>query len=1045
MHNLQIEIDNGSGFCFGVTTAIKKAEEELAMGNKLYCLGDIVHNGMECERLERMGLVTIDHDEMARLHNVKVLLRAHGEPPETYEMARRNNIEIIDATCPVVLKLQKRIKEQWSILPQPTTFHQPPQIVIFGKKGHAEVLGLVGQTQGNAIVIESFDEVKQLDMTKDIYLYSQTTKSLDEFHRIIDYIQSHIAPTATFRSFDTICRSVANRMPNISQFAARHDLILFVCGRKSSNGKVLFNECLRVNSNSHLVEGPEEIDHTWLEGISTVGICGATSTPKWLMEQCYDAVIQNTKSTQNTQSASPSPIRRLLTLLVLVLSATIAFAGRPQLAKLSPMLRQLVRQQTVTTAGSRKAMTQPRDVCAFIKISSDGDEVLQQNGCRKLEQLGDIYIANIPSDRLTALTLDRRVVRIEAQSALRHANDGSNGRQVLMDSVALHINAWPIYDAIGVPQAYTGSGVVMGVMDIGFDLTHPNFYNREATEYRIERFWDMLSADTIGSQLYVGRDYSGRDELLALGCARDGNDQSHGTHTLGIAAGSGYDTNYRGMAPESDICIVANATSDDIELIDSADYYKYTFATDALGFKYMFDYATSVGKPCVASFSEGSVQDFWGYDQLFYEYIDRLVGPGRIIVVAAGNQGRVKSWFQKPVGTASAGTFLRSDGSEMITTYKSDGDFTLRFVSYTAPSDTLLLPMNTVTAGEDSTLTVRLGRLEITAEAYPSCYNDAETCYDITVSDTLKQPIGYMPRLSVEIVGTETHVEAFRVNGTFAVYDLNPELNSGECTHNILSPGSAQSVICVGNNMYRQGVTNYLGEWKEYEHGGNGLINSSSSVGPTFDGRIKPDVVAPGVNIISSYSSFYLEHHPDANDIKWDVKHFPFRGRTYAWNSNSGTSMSCPAVAGVIALWLQACPTLTPDDVFGVIQRTSRHVEPELEYPNNSYGYGEIDAYAGLLDILGLSEIKEVSHRHTRATVGIKGGQLLITLPETSTRAFTVSMYDLAGRPIINAKLPAGSVEYSVALPHHPGSGVYAVCLGPTSPAPGSTVISPEP
>ena len=289
---IKIEIDTGSGFCFGVTTAIKKAEEELAKGSTLYCLGDIVHNGMECERLRKMGLVTINHDEMARLHDAKVLLRAHGEPPETYELARRNNIEIIDATCPVVLMLQKRIKQQYETA---NTHHPSPntQIVIFGKKGHAEVLGLVGQTQGNAIVIENFDEVKKLDFTRDIYLYSQTTKSLDEFHRIIAYIQQHIAPTATFKSFDTICRSVANRMGGISQFAVRHDLILFVCGRKSSNGKVLYNECLRVNPNTHLVEGPDAIDPSWLQGIETVGICGATSTPKWLMEQCRDAIEAN--------------------------------------------------------------------------------------------------------------------------------------------------------------------------------------------------------------------------------------------------------------------------------------------------------------------------------------------------------------------------------------------------------------------------------------------------------------------------------------------------------------------------------------------------------------------------------------------------------------------------------------------------------------------------------------------------------------------------------------------------------------------------------
>lgn len=281
---MQIEIDSGSGFCFGVTTAIRKAEEELAEGKTLYCLGDIVHNGMECERLRKMGLITINHDEMSRLHDVKVLLRAHGEPPETYELARRNNIEIIDATCPVVLQLQRRIKQKFDSSPD-------AQIVIFGKPGHAEVLGLVGQTNGRATVVADLDGVKSLDFNRDIYLYSQTTKSLDEFHRIIDYISAHISPEATFKSFDTICRQVANRMPNISAFAKRHDLILFVCGRKSSNGRVLFNECKSVNPNSHLIEGPDEISPEWIAGVETIGICGATSTPKWLMEQCRDKIL----------------------------------------------------------------------------------------------------------------------------------------------------------------------------------------------------------------------------------------------------------------------------------------------------------------------------------------------------------------------------------------------------------------------------------------------------------------------------------------------------------------------------------------------------------------------------------------------------------------------------------------------------------------------------------------------------------------------------------------------------------------------------------
>lgn len=282
-----IEIDKGSGFCFGVTRAIRKAEEELGSGNRLYCLGDIVHNGKECDRLERLGLKSIGHEEFNGLQDSKVLLRAHGEPPTTYSIAEKNNIRIIDATCPVVLHLQERIKQEYLA----DTNHEK-QIVIFGKNGHAEVLGLVGQTEGNAIVIESPDEVSKLDFTRDICLYSQTTKSLSGFNKIVSYIKEHISPTATFTYFDTICRQVANRMSGIQEFASRHDLILFVCGKKSSNGRVLFTQCRNVNARSYMIESASEIENDWLTDCNSIGICGATSTPKWLMEECKIRIEQ---------------------------------------------------------------------------------------------------------------------------------------------------------------------------------------------------------------------------------------------------------------------------------------------------------------------------------------------------------------------------------------------------------------------------------------------------------------------------------------------------------------------------------------------------------------------------------------------------------------------------------------------------------------------------------------------------------------------------------------------------------------------------------
>ena len=284
---MTIEIDQSSGFCFGVTRAIGKAEEELAKDDRLFCLGDIVHNGKECDRLGQMGLVTINHEQMRQMHDVKVLLRAHGEPPSTYALARERSINLIDATCPVVLHLQERIKKEYDADPE----HRK-QIVIFGKNGHAEVLGLVGQTEETAIIIESADEVVKLDFNRDICLYSQTTKPLDEFRKIVNYVQQHISPTATFTYYDTICRQVANRMPNIRSFALRHDAVLFVCGKKSSNGRVLFNECLRANPRSYMIDTASEIDIRWLQGCESIGICGATSTPKWLMEECKVRVEQ---------------------------------------------------------------------------------------------------------------------------------------------------------------------------------------------------------------------------------------------------------------------------------------------------------------------------------------------------------------------------------------------------------------------------------------------------------------------------------------------------------------------------------------------------------------------------------------------------------------------------------------------------------------------------------------------------------------------------------------------------------------------------------
>lgn len=283
---MKIEIDNFSGFCFGVVTAIRKAEEELEHSGRLHCLGDIVHNAHEVERLENRGLNTITHAQLEQLRDDTVLLRAHGEPPATYATARRNNIRIVDATCPVVLQLQRRIKQAYD---ETRDMAQPPLILIYGKPGHAEVNGLVGQTEGTAIVVQHSSDLDRIDLGRDILLYSQTTKSLEGFREMVQEIEKRKG-SGTFRYFDTICRQVANRMGKLQDFARSHDVVLFVSGAKSSNGKVLFNACREVNPRTYMLTDAEGLEPQWLENAESVGICGATSTPSWLMQQVANRV-----------------------------------------------------------------------------------------------------------------------------------------------------------------------------------------------------------------------------------------------------------------------------------------------------------------------------------------------------------------------------------------------------------------------------------------------------------------------------------------------------------------------------------------------------------------------------------------------------------------------------------------------------------------------------------------------------------------------------------------------------------------------------------
>ncbi|MFN9596806.1 MAG: 4-hydroxy-3-methylbut-2-enyl diphosphate reductase [Bacteroidota bacterium] len=282
---MNVTIDQESGFCFGVVFAIQMAEAELDVSGTLYCLGDIVHNNMEVDRLTKKGLKIINHDQFRELKDCKVLIRAHGEPPETYETAIRNNIELIDASCPVVLKLQNRVRTSYEEVKEVNG-----QVVIYGEPGHAEVNGLVGQTGGEAIIVTGEHDLDKIDYNRPVYLFSQTTKSTAGFQKIQEAIEKRVTDFRGVREVgelianDTICRQVSNREPQLERFAVRFDVVVFVSGKKSSNGKALYDVCKRVNPRTHFISEVSEIQDSWFEGAEEIGICGATSTPMWLME-----------------------------------------------------------------------------------------------------------------------------------------------------------------------------------------------------------------------------------------------------------------------------------------------------------------------------------------------------------------------------------------------------------------------------------------------------------------------------------------------------------------------------------------------------------------------------------------------------------------------------------------------------------------------------------------------------------------------------------------------------------------------------------------
>lgn len=714
-------------------------------------------------------------------------------------------------------------------------------------------------------------------------------------------------------------------------------------------------------------------------------------------------------------------------LVALVVSGMNAVAQ--DYSKMSPLVRRAVIDSKTVRAASRQqpSVVGRPSICAFVKVSGDAKSVLSEAGCRSIASFGDIHIADIPLVRLASLSADCRVERIEAGSI----------NSLCMDTTSVVTDAVDAFCGNNLSQCYDGSGVVMGVMDIGFDLTHPNFRSAATGDLRISRFWDQLSPDSLGSSLYVGADYRTPAEILSYAHSHDGCIETHGTHTLGIAAGTGFDTSYRGMAPAADICLVSNAVDTDVPLIPEELLYKYTTATDVLGFKYIFDYASEVGKPCVISFSEGSHEGIDGDQQLFYETLSRLTGPGRIIVASAGNNGYYNTYFHKPVGLETDGMFLSSGSRRSSLTLVSDDRFDVSLAVSPFDSEEAVVRsfnIGDVLASKDSlfvdSVAAGNGKCVFRVQAYNSILPSHSTAYDIVLD--MQGGIGGDAALSLRVTGREADVVAYSNGVTFFKYSKDETLSGGEAKFSVLSPGGAPCVVCVGATSYRDSYMDISGNVKTEPWGHDGMVGRYSSVGPTRFEQIKPDVVAPGTCVRSSLSSYYVEGKISAGEqVNGLMSCSAFEGRNYGWGAQSGTSMSAPVVGGAIALWLQANPSLSPDDIFHILQETADRSKSDTpEAKSCSWGYGEIDVYAGLLKALGVDGVEGISAKHpvAFAVSSCVNGKVVFAMPdgEPSPQNVHLFIYSVSGSLLAKRELSFSSGQGIVSIEELP-SGVYVL------------------
>lgn len=568
----------------------------------------------------------------------------------------------------------------------------------------------------------------------------------------------------------------------------------------------------------------------------------------------------------------------------------------------------------------------------------------------------------------------------------------------------------------GLTQAFTGKGVIVGILDIGFDLTHPTFYATDGKTYRIKRFVDNCKdADTTkGHAIPLGREYRTEEEILDLKHSGDSKYHQHGTHVLGIAAGSGYGTPYQGMAPDADICAIC------VDLTT-----EYTTNPESPEFKYIFDYADEQGKPCVINYSMGTgynPKTFYKAEQAF----KKMLGPGHIIVAGAGNSGAQPYYTIKKRGVEAGGVFLKSDNQKNSREHNfiSNDPFVLKVIRVKGigkqvKGDSLTFDSQNLPAAPQ------------TIDIYQAQMTKSDSIYTLSLKFTDPDDFDMDGSFILLVEGKEAQVRII-ADVYMSIHNntaLDPRCNLASEAGSILAPSCFADIISVGNIVGRKNQNDTTADIPADPDGVLGVRNGTSSVGPTYTGITKPDVVAPGSFIISAGNSF------SSTEIRDNIETFTaseFNGKSYPWRLGTGTSQSAPVVSGIIALWLEAKPTLTTQEVLETIRLTSKPLGTDsLGYPNNEYGYGIIDAYKGLLHVLGLdTSIRSLSqHQPAGMTFRVQGDVLYA---DGAADDIPVTFYNLSGTIVRQSKVENGTVSLS-GMP----KGVYAVQLGNQ----GSTLI----